>query len=80
MKCPHCQQTLPFLVCPQCGRETPEGSLYCSQCGSPIKQENVREEVDFSERRLCTDGTCIGVINERGICNICGKPYAGEPT
>jgi hypothetical protein len=34
---------------------------------------------DFSERKLCSDGSCIGVINEEGICNICGKPYTGEP-
>jgi hypothetical protein len=36
-------------------------------------------EVDFSERKLCSDGNCIGVIGEQGVCNICGKPYAGEP-
>jgi hypothetical protein len=33
---------------------------------------------DFSERILCSDGSCIGVINEKGICNECGKPYSGE--
>jgi hypothetical protein len=35
----------------------------------------VEEKVDFSERTLCSDGNCIGTINEKGICNICGKPY-----
>ena len=24
---------------------------------------------------LCSDGTCIGVINEKGFCKVCGKPY-----
>lgn len=28
----------------------------------------------FPERVLCSDGNCIGIINERGVCNICGKP------
>jgi hypothetical protein len=33
---------------------------------------------DFSNRVLCSDGTCIGVINEQGVCNECGKPYAEQ--
>jgi hypothetical protein len=35
--------------------------------------------VDWEDRKLCSDGTCIGVINEQGVCNICGKPHSGEP-
>jgi hypothetical protein len=27
-----------------------------------------------AERILCSDGNCIGTINEKGFCNICGKP------
>ncbi len=29
---------------------------------------------DWSERTLCSDGNCIGTINEKGYCCICGKP------
>jgi len=29
---------------------------------------------DFSKRILCSDGACIGVVNEQGICKVCGKP------
>ena len=76
MKCPHCNEILPFILCPECGGETVEGSLYCCRCGKMIKKE---EKVDFSERTLCSDGNCIGTINEKGICNICGKPYTGGP-
>ena len=32
---------------------------------------------DISERISCNDGTCTGIINERGFCNICGKPLEG---
>ena len=32
---------------------------------------------DFSERISCSDGTCTGIINEKGFCNICGKPLQG---
>jgi hypothetical protein len=73
MKCPQCGQALPFILCPECGREIPEGSLYCCWCGNPIKE--VKAEVDLSERIPCSDGNCIGTINESGICNICKKPY-----
>jgi len=75
MKCSHCGGMLPFLLCSECGAETPSGSLYCFQCGKPVKKE---EKVDVSERTLCSDGNCIGTINENGICSICGKPYSGE--
>ena len=71
MKCPHCNELLPFILCPECNGEMPEKSLYCCWCGNRMKME---EKVDFSERTLCSDGNCIGTINESGICNICGKP------
>ena len=32
---------------------------------------------DLSGRISCSDGTCTGIINERGFCNICGKPLKG---
>jgi hypothetical protein len=51
-------------------------SLYCCRCGKRVKQE---EKVDLSERTLCSDGNCIGTVNEQGVCNICGKPYDEEP-
>jgi hypothetical protein len=67
---------LPFILCPDCQGEIPERSLYCCWCGHPQNREE--GEADFSDRKLCSDGNCIGVINEQGVCNICGKPYAGE--
>jgi hypothetical protein len=79
MKCPRCDETLPFDLCPDCSGEIPEKSLYCCWCGHPIQRIQREEETDFSERKLCSDGNCIGVINEQGRCNICGKPYTGEP-
>ena len=32
------------------------------------------ESLEELERILCDDGHCIGTINEKGVCNICGKP------
>ena len=82
MECPHCHETLPFLVCSKCGKETPGASRYCSQCGTLIEpiQEKKIEDHDFSERTACSDGTCIGIINDKGVCNICGQPYTGDPS
>jgi len=73
MECPHCGDILPFTICPECGGETLEQSNYCCWCGSPMKLDE--KEINFSERILCSDGSCIGTINEKGVCNVCGKPY-----
>ena len=32
---------------------------------------------EIPERISCSDGTCTGIINEKGFCNICGKPLKG---
>jgi uncharacterized membrane protein len=52
----------------------------------PKKNKKVTKELttkqvnEYSEERiLCSDGSCIGVINKKGVCNICGKPYSKEP-
>jgi hypothetical protein len=30
-------------------------------------------------RRLCSDGSCIGLIGPDGRCNVCGTPASEEP-
>ena len=74
MRCPHCDRPLAYIQCPECGSETPEKGAYCCQCGKILKKEE--REIETAERTPCSDGTCVGTINEKGICNICGKPYA----
>ncbi|HMG21866.1 MAG TPA: hypothetical protein VK607_11130, partial [Kofleriaceae bacterium] len=34
---------------------------------------------DWTERRLCPDGACIGVIGGDGRCKVCGRPASGAP-
>jgi len=29
------------------------------------------------DRKVCSDGSCIGVIGKSGTCKECGKPYSG---
>ena len=91
-ECPHCGEILSELTCQACQRSLPEGSRYCNWCGEklvgyaggPAAREAAPEDddegpVDFASRKLCSDGTCIGVIGPDGRCKECGKPYTGEP-
>lgn len=90
MKCPHCQEELPARECPQCGEKIPTFGKFCCYCGTDLADldapnpdidadtESGEGGLDFSKRILCSDGNCIGVINEQGVCSECGKPYKGE--
>lgn len=82
IRCPKCDYEFPTSICDSCGAGNLRESSYCCQCGEElIAKELIGEEtsVDWENRRLCSDGNCIGVINEQGVCNICGKPYTDEP-
>jgi hypothetical protein len=32
-----------------------------------------------SARRLCDDGSCIGVVQESGVCSVCGRSAGQGP-
>ena len=49
-----------------------------SRFSPKTKKSKIEVEIDFSRRILCSYGNCIGVINEQGVCNTCGKPYRRE--
>jgi len=84
MKCPHCMAELPSRKCPECHEIIPLEGRFCAHCGAEIPRrdtavESSEDGVNFSKRILCSDGTCIGVINEDGFCSECGKQYTGDP-
>ena len=87
MKCPHCGQEIGGRKCSSCGSVNLEESVFCHRCGirldspqaDPPPQGQEDDGIDFSKRILCSDGNCIGVINEKGFCKVCGKAYSGEP-
>ena len=58
--------------CPKCAEEIKGEALVCKFCGYNFT------EPKQSERISCSDGNCVGVIDEKGVCNICGKPLKGE--
>jgi len=35
-------------------------------------------DLEWEQRTLCSDESCIGVIGPDGLCKECGKPYEGE--
>lgn len=82
MICERCGEEKELAQCAQCGSEIIKLGPYCYICGSELETEpEVSAEAemdDFDKRVLCSDGACIGVINEQGVCKICGKPYTPE--
>jgi hypothetical protein len=35
-------------------------------------------DLEWEQRILCSDESCIGVIGPNGLCKECGKPYKSE--
>jgi len=48
-------------------------------CGGALTAISQEEDgaVDIENRILCSDGNCIGVV-ENGVCKLCGKTYVPE--
>lgn len=86
MLCEKCGQETESITCQHCGEIIARLGSFCYRCGKELAgtdQVSSGEEsceIDFSERLLCSDGTCIGVIDKNGICKVCGKPYTTEST
>lgn len=86
MLCEKCAREVDSVICGGCGRSVERLGPFCYHCGCKIETETVDDahagrddqETDFSNRLLCSDGTCIGVIGEKGTCKVCGKPYVPE--
>ena len=81
MICEKCAAEMDTLLCRGCGSTIIKLGPYCYSCGSALTKEEPREvgddEIDLSGRVLCSDGNCIGVV-ENGRCKLCGKPYVPE--
>ena len=44
------------------------------------KKKRSRADIEWENRTLCSDESCIGVIGPDGRCKECGLPYEGEFT
>lgn len=82
MICEKCGSETETVKCIKCGEEIAKLGPYCYLCGAGLSEKTATEAetdgADFENRILCSDGTCIGVINEQGVCKVCGKPYTPE--
>ena len=78
--------------CKECGKAyedpLPTGSSFAEEEPPPEENEPLEaaepDEIDespaddhWSDRKLCSDGNCIGVIGTDGRCKECGKLYKG---
>ncbi len=66
------------MFCKKCNLPIPEISRYCLHCGvfiKPAEEQEEQDQIDWDNRVLCSDGTCIGTIVD-GKCTVCAKPPA----
>ncbi|HOV89155.1 MAG TPA: hypothetical protein PKW07_00385 [Syntrophorhabdaceae bacterium] len=80
MICEKCQAEIETIKCLKCGEHIMPLGNYCYLCGGDLRHREAEEDeesIDLSNRILCSDGTCIGVV-ENGVCKVCGKPYTPE--
>jgi hypothetical protein len=71
--------------CKECGKKIdgplPEATPAEAE-SDPLAEEEAYEatetsdDLDWENRTLCSDGSCIGVIGPDGRCKECGKPAA----
>lgn len=82
MICEKCAAETETIPCARCGASIVKLGKYCYLCGAALETEAANaerdDELDLSARILCSDEACIGVVNEEGICKVCGKPYNPE--
>lgn len=84
MLCEQCRKEVETTTCGQCGTVVLRLGPFCYSCGyhfdnmPAVNGEAEGEDIDFSSRILCSDGACIGVVDEKGFCKVCGKPYSPE--
>jgi len=80
--CPACGAELESRACPACEKANPPDALYCCYCGEALSdfagqgagEKTEGDPFDLDNRVLCSDETCIGIINEHGVCSECGRP------
>ena len=79
--------------CSMCAEKIKLEALKCRFCGEMFDKDEVNKQAnkfkenaknklvnseDFSDRILCSDGNCIGILGSDGNCKECGKPFGKE--
>ena len=66
----------PDGACKVCGAR-PDGTRGPVSAGSPDREDPTDSDLEFdddSDRELCPDGACVGLIGPDGRCKVCGTP------
>ena len=58
------------------GEDAPEPEAGSSSAGAPARAAAADGEFD-PNRRLCDDGSCVGLIGPGGTCTVCGQRADG---
>ena len=85
MICEKCGSETESITCSHCGGVIKKLGPFCYLCGQKCTEAETAttilpeegDAIDLTERVLCSDGACIGVV-EKGVCKVCGKPYTPE--
>ncbi|MDR2946098.1 MAG: hypothetical protein LBV79_05070 [Candidatus Adiutrix sp.] len=77
LECENCGHTPAHAHCPACDEAVPQWAKFCPHCGREMKREQAPapegDPFAMENRRLCPDGSCIGILDADGRCVVCGK-------
>ncbi len=80
LKCAECGYEFEGRTCEFCQGENLPDARYCCHCGKLLPELSAKpvsdDPFDLDNRVLCSDESCIGIINEQGVCSECGRPAA----
>ena len=79
----------PDGFCKECGRPGPDKPMSSTPASQShdnsiesedetpddkLNEEEIISDEEWENRKLCSDGSCIGVIGPDGLCKECGRP------
>lgn len=77
--CEACGHETKSRTCEECQGRNPGDARFCCYCGRGLPERPAPtvsdDPYDLKNRVLCSDDTCIGIINKQGVCTECGRPY-----
>lgn len=77
----------PDGICRICGRRGEAAAASTSDSDSTYEEETTSEKYEYEDqngsaddpfgpdRKLCPDGGCIGILDSKGRCKICGRSF-----
>jgi hypothetical protein len=54
--------------------------FYLKKINMENEENKIETGLEWEQRTLCSDESCIGVIGPDGRCKECGLPYTGGPS